>query len=382
VRNLRIAVVSHHVPRSDGTAAGQALDALRTGLEAHGHDVTVHVWSFEPSPGALPRGTRWVTIDPGPALARRARALARPRTDAAQHVWERDLAPADLVIADDPVSWPAVEHARTVGDHDWAAVATIHYATRLDAAAVGRRALRDVQDRRAEWAVARRAPRLHAFSSRVAAEVGRWCDPDTVTAVPIAFDPGPPPPPPVDHPVAALLADWDWPPNRVAAARLVGLWPAVRDRVPGARLRLAGRGSLPIGTAPGIEVVGPVPDSREFLAEAAAVVFPCPASSGPKVKVLEAAAAGRPVVTSPAGVEGFAEATTATTAAGRPPDPQSRGAMVPAEDTDAAWVEAVTGVLADPAGRAALAAAGRRAVVSAHAPAAAAGLRLGDLVGP
>lgn len=379
MRNLRIAVVSHHVPRSDGTAAGQALAALRIGLEAHGHEVTVHVWSFGSPTGPLPRGTRWVTIDPGPAVARRVRAMVRPRTDAAQHAWEHDLAAADLVIADDPVSWPAVDRARTVGEHDWTAVATVHYATRLDAAAVERQSLRDVQDRRAERAVAQGAPRLHALSSRVAAEVGRWGGPGSVTAVPIAFDPGPPPPPAVDHPVAALLANWDWPPNRLAAGRLVGLWPTVRDRVPGARLRLAGRGGLSIGTTPGIEVVGPVPDSREFLAEAAAVVFPCPASSGPKVKVLEAAAAGRPVVTSTAGIEGFAEAITGADS-GLSAAAEARGAVVPTDDTDAAWVDAIVGVLADPSRRAGLAAAGRRAVEAAHAPAAAAGRRLDDLI--
>lgn len=368
----RIALVSHHEPRHDGTAAGQALHALRTGLEDHGQRVTVHVWSFEPTPETLSHGTRWVTIDPGTALARRARALVAPRSDVAQHAWEEELGAADLVIADDPVSWPAVARARAV--HGWTAVATVHYATRLDAAAVGRRALRDVQDRRAERAVARGAPRVHAFSSRVAAELAGHGDPGAIATVPIAFDPGAPPPPQVDQPVAALLADWDWPPNRVAAARLVRLWPAVRDRVPGARLRLAGRGDLSVGTAPGVEVTGPVPDAREFLAEAAAVVFPCPASSGPKVKVLEAAAAGRAVVTSPAGLEGFAEAPDDT-----PSGPRARGVVVPTDDTDRAWVEAIVGVLADPSDRAELATAGRHAVEAAHAPAAAAGRRLQDL---
>jgi glycosyltransferase involved in cell wall biosynthesis len=54
----------------------------------------------------------------------------------------------------------------------------------------------------------------------------------------------------------------------------------------------------------GVEVVGTVRRSVDFLDRCAVVAFPCPPSSGPKTKVLEALAYARPVVTTPSGAEG------------------------------------------------------------------------------
>ena len=111
----------------------------------------------------------------------------------------------------------------------------------------------------------------------------------------------------VDEPVAALLADWSWPPNHRALEWLLAAWPDVRDAVPAARLLLAGRHleRASVGSMAGVETLGAVASSTDVLARAAVIAFPCPPTSGPKVKVLEALAHGVPVVTTQAGVEGL-----------------------------------------------------------------------------
>jgi glycosyltransferase involved in cell wall biosynthesis len=112
----------------------------------------------------------------------------------------------------------------------------------------------------------------------------------------------------VDDPVAVLPADWTWAPNLAALTTLLRDWPAVRRGTPGARLLLAGSGlpdSIRTALPGGVEALGQLPDLADLWAQAAVLAFPCPASSGPKVKVLEAAMAGVPVVTTEHGAEGL-----------------------------------------------------------------------------
>jgi glycosyltransferase involved in cell wall biosynthesis len=162
-----------------------------------------------------------------------------------------------------------------------------------------------------------------------------------------------------------LLADWRWPPNRWACDVLLAAWPHVRAQVPAARLKLAGPGDLSIGTMAGVDVLGPVAHSEDVLAEAAALAFPCPPSSGPKVKVIEALGAGLPVVTTEAGVEGV-EAGGDVVAEVAPADPE-------------AFARALSAVLLDPSARAALADRAVAAMARTHAPRPAARTRVAVL---
>ena len=157
-----------------------------------------------------------------------------------------------------------------------------------------------------------------------------------------------------------LPADWTWAPNRAALEELLRAWPAVRAEVPGARLLLAGSG-LPDATRSalpaGVQALGHLPDLAELWAQAAVLAFACPSSSGPKVKVLEAAMAGVPVVTTPAGAEGLLlEGVTLTSLAG--------------------FTGVLARLLADPAGRAAAAERIRASALAHHAPEPAAARRL------
>jgi len=110
-------------------------------------------------------------------------------------------------------------------------------------------------------------------------------------------------------PRLGIIGTASWPPTRAALRRLVdGIWPAVRRRVPRAELHVAGRGTRDLlkgVRAAGIVLAGEVPSASRFLAEMSALIYPAPAGSGMKVKVLESIAIGLPVVTTPAGAEGI-----------------------------------------------------------------------------
>lgn len=91
-----------------------------------------------------------------------------------------------------------------------------------------------------------------------------------------------------------------YPPN-VSAALFAAeaVLPRLRDRVPGARLRLVGRDPAPqvrMCAGPFVDVTGTVPDVRPHLWEASAYLCPMTGGSGVKNKLLEALAAGCPSV--------------------------------------------------------------------------------------
>ena len=349
VRGLRLSVLSRHFPDPDGTAAGRILYATCQGLLADGHEVSVCSWGPDAPESDLPAWCEWRRVEGLTGPLGRLRGLLRPRRDAARTGWLP--APGTIALADDPLSFPSVDgHSHSV--------VTLHYLTKLDAAATRRRSLADVQDRRAEARAARGAHLVLAYSERVGAALGV-----PSSFVPIAYPIPAEPLPPVEEPVAALLADWRWPPNRVALTRLLRLWPAVRELVPAARLLLAGKGLEGMGSSEGVRTLGYVADSREVLAQAAVVPFPAPNTSGPKVKILEAIASGIPVVTTDAGIEGLML-------------PGGVGAIV---SSIARFGPELASLLGDPERRAAIGRAGREAAIAAHAPAPAARRRVAVL---
>jgi glycosyltransferase involved in cell wall biosynthesis len=98
-------------------------------------------------------------------------------------------------------------------------------------------------------------------------------------------------------------------PNRDAALWLAEeIMPAVRARRPEARLRLVGsappREVLELA-GPGIEVIADTPSMEPHLEAAAVVVAPVRTGGGMRMKVLEAMARGKAVVTTALGAEGF-----------------------------------------------------------------------------
>jgi glycosyltransferase involved in cell wall biosynthesis len=115
---------------------------------------------------------------------------------------------------------------------------------------------------------------------------------------------------PAGRPLVLYLGAMSWGPN-VSAAQFLAreVLPRVRLRLPEACLRIVGRDPAPtvreLANMPGVEVTGEVPDVRPHLREATVLAVPLEAGGGTRLKILEAFAAGLPVVSTPVGCEGL-----------------------------------------------------------------------------
>ncbi len=111
-------------------------------------------------------------------------------------------------------------------------------------------------------------------------------------------------------PLILYVGAMSWEPN-VAAAEFLAreALPDVRRRFPDARLRVVGRDPpsrlREAAKLPGVEIAGGVPDVIPHLAEARLLAVPLQAGGGTRLKILEAFAAGLPVVSTPVGCEGL-----------------------------------------------------------------------------
>jgi polysaccharide biosynthesis protein PslH len=128
--------------------------------------------------------------------------------------------------------------------------------------------------------------------------------------------------------------------------------PLVRQRVPAATVRIVGARPAAavrqLRALDGVEVAGDVPDMAAELERAAVSVLPVFSGSGLKNKVLEAFAAGLPVVTNALGMQGVE---------GAAPGREYLAAEGPRDIADAA-----AGLLDDPSERGRLASSGRALV--------------------
>jgi len=114
-------------------------------------------------------------------------------------------------------------------------------------------------------------------------------------------------------PIVLFVGGLSWAPN-VSAVQFLArtVLPGLRVRYPEAVVRIVGRGEPATMSAlaglPGVQVTGSVPDVRPHLAEASVVAVPLESGGGTRLKILEAFAAGLPVVSTAVGCEGIAAA--------------------------------------------------------------------------
>ncbi len=107
-------------------------------------------------------------------------------------------------------------------------------------------------------------------------------------------------------------ASFAYPPNAAAADFLIAeIFPPIARRLPGARLQLAGCWPTAAMREAAradrrIEVTGAVADMRPFFRDASLLIAPLTMGSGTRLKIIEAFAAGIPVVSTPKGCEGLA----------------------------------------------------------------------------
>jgi sugar transferase (PEP-CTERM/EpsH1 system associated) len=87
------------------------------------------------------------------------------------------------------------------------------------------------------------------------------------------------------------------------------IWPTVRRSLPEAKVLVVGRRPVPavrrLARLPGVNLIGPVPDIRPYLARAAVAVVPLRIARGVQNKVLEALAMSKATVVSPAALRGI-----------------------------------------------------------------------------
>ncbi|MEZ6139606.1 MAG: TIGR03087 family PEP-CTERM/XrtA system glycosyltransferase [Zavarzinella sp.] len=160
---------------------------------------------------------------------------------------------------------------------------------------------------------------------------------------------------PTDH-SCVFVGVMDYRPNVDAVCWFAkAAWPEIRHRVPKATFRIVGRNPAPavveLQNIPGVEVTGSVPDVRPYLAKAVLAVAPLQIARGIQNKVLEAMAAGKPVIASPQALGGL-----------------SHHAQLPilrAENRDQ-WLQMVTELLNNPQKSAELGQQGREFVEIYH----------------
>lgn len=182
-------------------------------------------------------------------------------------------------------------------------------------------------------------------------QVRRLAPTARVEVIPNGVDPGPEPGPLTTEPVIGFHGSFQNQANRDAAVFLAReVFPIVLRARPDARLRLIGRwppSKILSLSNERIHVTGMVPDIRSELEDVGIYVAPMVSGTGIKNKVLEAMAAGRPIVATKRAVDGIDAASEVLVA-----------------DTAAAIARHVIELLASDERRRAIGAAARARVVS------------------
>lgn len=142
-----------------------------------------------------------------------------------------------------------------------------------------------------------------------------WMDASRISVVPTGVDlrnyqpVAPNQPTPEEQSLVLFTGAMDWEPNIDAVEYFCQeIWPSVLTELPEARFRIVGRNPdrrVMRFTGGSVEVTGRVPSVIEHLREAAVVVVPLRIGGGTRLKIYEAMAAGKAVVSTSVGAEGL-----------------------------------------------------------------------------
>ncbi|MBZ5667233.1 MAG: glycosyltransferase, partial [Acidobacteriia bacterium] len=153
-----------------------------------------------------------------------------------------------------------------------------------------------------------------AVSENDRALMTKWVDGDRVTVVPTGVDLGQYRPDPAGSanasaPVITFVGAMDWEPNVDGVEYFCGeVWPLIKAEVPQARFRIVGRNPdrrVQKWASDSIEVTGRVPSVVKHLHESAVVIVPLRIGGGTRLKIYEAMATAKAVVSTTVGAEGL-----------------------------------------------------------------------------
>ena len=164
---------------------------------------------------------------------------------------------------------------------------------------------------------------VHRFQHVIAVSEGdrdlmaRWADGDRITVVPTGVDlsayrpaaTGPDESVCSTPALISFVGAMDWEPNVDGVDYFCNeIWPAVKAEVPEARFRIVGRNPsrrVQKWASESIEVTGRVPSVVEHLRDSAVVIVPLRIGGGTRLKIYEAMATGKAVVSTTVGAEGL-----------------------------------------------------------------------------
>jgi sugar transferase (PEP-CTERM/EpsH1 system associated) len=157
-------------------------------------------------------------------------------------------------------------------------------------------------------------------------------------------------------PSLIFTGSMDWLPNEDAMLFFCrDILPRIRDEEPGIELAIVGRAPTPavkqLAEQAGVRVTGRVDDVRPYMREAGVYVVPLRIGGGTRLKIFEAMAMGKAVVSTTVGAEGL---------------PVNHGEHVLLADEPAAFAQAVVDLLRDVPRRRQLEAAARALVVEKY----------------
>jgi glycosyltransferase involved in cell wall biosynthesis len=163
-----------------------------------------------------------------------------------------------------------------------------------------------------EKAAVRRFDRVIAVSEHDRDLMTAWVDGSRVSVIPTGVDLQeykPDPSKPEPKPVVMFVGAMDWKPNIDAVEYFCAeIWPSVLAAVPEARFRIVGKNPdrrLQKFASESVEIAGRVSSVIDHLREAAVVVVPLRIGGGTRLKIYEAMAAGKAVVSTSIGAEGL-----------------------------------------------------------------------------
>lgn len=326
MKPLRVILVTTEPPLPFGHAATRWSYVLLKGLAERGHRVTAFTASsklraIEEAKALFPWPDYDLRCYPHPkrgGLHAKWETLRRPYSYMFSGFMRRDLG-AELARGFDVLhleeTWAGWlgngKKARNV-------LLNCHNLYDIDQSAQSARGLRDrlrrMLQRRTERLLLRSYAMLVTLTPRLKDAVRAIAPNASIHVVPIGLDlalyPFVPPERRPSEPVIGMIGSMDWYPSRSAAVRLLTrLWPAIKQRVPEAKIQIVGweaRAALKdyLGGSD-LEVLENVSDTRSYFERTGVLLYAPERGSGMKVKVLEAFAYGVPVVTTSDGVEGI-----------------------------------------------------------------------------